>query len=102
MKCTPKKPCATHHIRGCEECAPKKPRICRMCETFGDGPCSPRCIDSMKEKMARAIHRERNRHEGIETPWIVLHEFQREKYRCYAYAALRSQGVPARLLKGKP
>jgi len=71
-----------------------KTQICKLCEIFGDGPCSPKCLEAAQEKVARAIHAEHNAHEGLETAWIELHHFQREKYRGKAYAALVALGAP--------
>lgn len=68
---------------------------CRACEIFEDGPCSPKAFANMQESVAKAIHREHNRHEGLDTPWLGLHQFQRSKYRGKAYAALIALGIPA-------
>lgn len=69
--------------------------LCRACEIFDDGPCSPKAFECMQNKVARAIHAEHNRHEGQDIPWIGLHRFQRDKYRGKAYAALVALGIPA-------
>jgi hypothetical protein len=69
--------------------------VCRACEIFDDGPCSPKLFEHLQNKAARAIHAEHNRHEGTDTPWIGLHRFQRDKYRAKAYAALVAIGIPA-------
>lgn len=71
-----------------------KTQICKLCTIFGDGPCSPKCLEAAQEKVARAIHAEHNAHEGLSTAWVELHHFQREKYRGKAYAALVALGAP--------
>jgi hypothetical protein len=71
-----------------------KTQICKLCTIFGDGPCSPKCLEAAEEKAARAIHAEHNRHEGLTTPWVSLHKFQRMKYRAKAYAVLVALGAP--------
>ncbi len=68
-------------------------KTCRACEIFGDGPCSKKAFDKMEDRVARAIHAEHNRNEGQTTPWAGLHKFQRVKYRCKAYSALKALGI---------
>lgn len=76
-----------------EVVAPKLGGECRACEVFGDGPCSKKAFETMRDKVARAIHAEHNRHEGQTTPWVELHRFQRDKYRGKAFAALKALGI---------
>jgi len=71
-----------------------KTQICNLCTIFGEGPCSPKCLEAAQEKVARAIHAEHNAHEGLSTTWIELHCFQRDKYRGKAYAAMLAMGAP--------
>lgn len=70
---------------------------CKLCEIFGEGPCSPKCLEAAQEKVARAIHAEHNAHEGLSTTWIELHCFQRDKYRGKAYAAMLALGAPKKV-----
>lgn len=67
-------------------------KICKFCEAFDDGRCSAKCLEELIERVATAIHREHNRNEGVTDPWICLYEFQRIKYRNYAYVALLALG----------
>lgn len=71
-----------------------KTQICKLCTIFGEGPCSPKCLEAAEDKAGRAIHAEHNRHEGLTTPWACLHKFQRMKYRAKGYAVLVALGAP--------